>query len=295
MASMAEPVVGLFTQHSARCWLASMAALLEVGEADLANLGRWSPTTSKGYVRTATEVVMRVQVTVAQRLRRDFGGPVEAIAGEQAAYLDLRRELIRRCHPEDVITTHLDEMQAWTAQLVCAVPPEPACVAAQVPVLTDAGERAVDAAEEPSEADEEADVVAAAPPTPPCVPPAEAEERPQLPVADEVSGPRSPATWCLCRSPTGGACTALAGAPGTRGCIICALSSSGTPSRGRSRTTTFAGSAGGPGGRRRTRTRPSPRRSPRKTRCRCSWTTRWSCSRRRCSGSSELYVFMVQV
>ena len=87
MPALGEPVVGLFTQHSARCWLASMAALLEVSEADLSYLGRWSPSTSKNYVRTATEVVMRVQATVAVRLRRDLANAGAPIAGEQAAYL----------------------------------------------------------------------------------------------------------------------------------------------------------------------------------------------------------------
>jgi len=35
LTEMAEPMVDLFTQYSARCWLASMAALLRVPEADL--------------------------------------------------------------------------------------------------------------------------------------------------------------------------------------------------------------------------------------------------------------------
>jgi len=81
LQSIAAPVVGLFTQHSARCWLASMAALLEVSEADLGYLGRWAPTTSKLYVRTATEVVIRVQEQVAQRVRRELAGPAEALTG----------------------------------------------------------------------------------------------------------------------------------------------------------------------------------------------------------------------
>jgi len=117
LREIAEPVVGLFTQHSARCWLASMAALLEVSEADLSYLGRWSPTTSKGYVRTATEVVIRVQEQVAVRLRRDLGGPVEEVAGERSAYLEMRRELLRRSFAEVDISDQLDALQAWTAQL----------------------------------------------------------------------------------------------------------------------------------------------------------------------------------
>jgi len=189
MVSMAEPVVGLFTQHSARCWLASMAALLEVGEADLAFLGRWSPTTSKGYVRTATEVVMRVQETVARRLRQDFRGPVEAIAGEQAAYLELRRELIRRCHPEDVITEHLDEMQAWTAQLVGTAVLEPSFLADPVQEKPEDVDELEDAAAgDPGEHDVDEECGAASP-TPPAVPVPEAEGPPQLPVSESSGGP----------------------------------------------------------------------------------------------------------
>jgi len=189
MVSMAEPVVGLFTQHSARCWLASMAALLEVGEADLAYLGRWSPTTSKGYVRTATEVVMRVQETVARRLRQDFRGPVEAVAGEQAAYLELRRELIRRCHPENIITEHLDEMQAWTAQLVGEALSEQRVYVHSRPEVQ-AGPGVAEEVDGGSL--EEHEVVGracSAPPTPPVEPVLEAEEPPQLPVAEASGGP----------------------------------------------------------------------------------------------------------
>jgi len=184
MTSIAEPVVGLFTQHSARCWLASMAALLEVSEADLSYLGRWSPTTSKGYVRTATEVVMRVQETVARRLRRDLEGPVETIAGEQAAYLELRRELIRRCHPENVITEQLDAMQAWTAQLACASSTALPFRAMPGPEAPAAGEEEEDAADGLSDDRAEDGGVLAAPPTPPAEPVGEAEEPPRLPVSD---------------------------------------------------------------------------------------------------------------
>ena len=122
MSEMAAPVVGLFTQHSARCWLASMAALVGTPEADLSYLGRWSPTTSKGYVRTATEVIMRVQASVAARLQRDLENAGAEITGEQAAYLELRRELLSRRFDEEAIDAQLDAMQAWTVQLADAAP-----------------------------------------------------------------------------------------------------------------------------------------------------------------------------
>jgi len=125
MRTMGEPVVGLFTQHSARCWLASMGALLQISASDLDYLGRWSPTTAKGYVRTATEVVMRVQDTVARRVRRDLIMSAEHLAGEQAAYLEMRRELLKRNFTEELIDSQLDELQAWTAQLVSDAPELP--------------------------------------------------------------------------------------------------------------------------------------------------------------------------
>jgi len=56
-------------------------------------------------------------VAVANRLRQELRGTVEAYTGEQAAYLELRRELILRCFGEEVITSHPDALQAWTVQL----------------------------------------------------------------------------------------------------------------------------------------------------------------------------------
>jgi len=187
MPTMGEPVVGLFTQHSARCWLASMAALLEISEADLSYLGRWSPSTTKSYVRTATEVVMRVQETVAKRLRRDLSGPGAAIAGEQAAYLELRRELLKRHFEEADIADQMDSLQAWTVQLAdAAVSTEKA----------DLGEGPAcptpDVEEDDEDVDPEADadeVRMEAPPTPPAEPAGLPVAVPVLPVAPTPEGP----------------------------------------------------------------------------------------------------------
>jgi len=201
MKIMGEPVVGLFTQHSARCWLASLAALVRVPEADLSFLGRWSPTTAKGYVRTATEVVMRVQSTVARRIRLDLAALVDPVVGEQAAYLEMRRELLRRNFSEAQIDGQLDELQAWTVQLaadVQAVPGEPARFDDEelkdVPEA-DVGadhveDRELDDAERPP-----------APPTPPLPQKEEPEEQPPLPVLDEHPGlPESGYVVSLSRS-----------------------------------------------------------------------------------------------
>jgi len=187
MRAIGEPVVGLFTQHSARCWLASMAALLQVSESDLAYLGRWSPTTAKGYVRTATEVVMRVQVTVARRVRRDLAVFADPLAGEQAAYLEMRRELLKRNFGEELIDGQLDELQAWTAQLVSDAP--------ELPVMLLRGDEkapldGVDGEEVEAQEDVEAEeaVLLPAPPTPLVVVDAEREPGPPLPVQDTPPG-----------------------------------------------------------------------------------------------------------
>jgi len=191
LQGIAEPVVGLFTQHSARCWLASMAALLEISEADLAYLGRWAPTTSKVYVRTATEVVIRVQERVAQHIRRDLEGPAEAVTGERSAYLELRRELLRRSFAEADISDQLDSLQAWTAQLAgdpvaVAGPQEP------LPGLDDAAAEETDEDAEAHENDVEDTASEAeeqgAPPTPPVEPEEPSGSAPPLPLESQPGG-----------------------------------------------------------------------------------------------------------
>jgi len=189
LQTLGEPVVGLFTQHSARCWLSSMAALVQVPEADLSYLGRWSPTTAKGYVRTAIEVVSRVQSVVARRLRADLGSGSSVLLGEQSAYLEMRRELLRRKFEEKQIDDHFDELQAWTAQLA-AERQEGAClwsapvsgIACPVESLP-LGEVAADE----DEAVEERGPAAS--PTPPCLPAEAALVAPPLPVEDASQGP----------------------------------------------------------------------------------------------------------
>ena len=189
MPVLGEPIVGLFTQHSARCWLSSMAALLQVPEADLAYLGRWSPTAASGYVRTATEVVMKVQSTVARRLRRDFGGPVDAMIGEQAAYLEMRKELLRRNFGEQVIDDQLDLLQAWTGQLAVSVVgesvgPDPVGIMHGVLEVCAPEEEEL-SMEEPGPSEKRS----AAPPTPPVDPVAAGSEPLVLPVREDPSAP----------------------------------------------------------------------------------------------------------
>jgi len=185
MTALGEPIVGLFAQHSARCWLSSMAALLQVPEADLAYLGRWSPSAAKGYVRTATEVVMKVQSTVARRLRGDLGGPVVNMVGEQAAYLEMRRELLRRSFGERAIDDQLDALQAWAAQLATPIAGGSAgselLEVAHVVLGVDVPEELGAAAEVP---DPEAERLAASP-TPPLVPEEVGSVPPPLPVRED--------------------------------------------------------------------------------------------------------------
>jgi len=189
MPTLGEPVVGLFTQHSARCWLASMGALLQVSESDLSYLGRWSPTTTKTYVRTATEIVLRVQETVAVRLRRDLDSAGAAIVGEQSALLEMRKELVKRSFSEEDIADQMDAFQAWTAQLADApFPPERPCgpVSAGWPEGLEDEE---DADLTPADGGEPEEVSAAASPTPPAVPAIVPSGAPVLPVEASPAGP----------------------------------------------------------------------------------------------------------
>jgi len=189
MPVMGEAVVGLFTLHSARCWLPSLGALAGVPEADLSYLGRWSPTTTKGYVRTATEVILRVQAEVARRLRQALSGPVEDVTGERAAYLEMRRELLRRGFSPQLIDGQFAEMELWTLQLAAAVPLEK-----YLPVVTKASAVAsgAAAAESEAEAGEEVEgdgAALVAPPTPPKLLDAEVPGPSALPIADADTGP----------------------------------------------------------------------------------------------------------
>jgi len=188
MTVLGDAVVGLFTLHSARCWLPSLGAILGIAEADLSYLGRWSPSTTKGYVRTATEVVMRVQSDVALRLRRDLAGPAGAVAGEQAAYLEMRRELLRRGFGATIIDEQFDYMQAWTEQLSEMVPLE--LGAPGTPVQPGA-EQVTEECEKAATGGEErgaASALDAAPPTPPAMPGLVTSSPPPLPLEDVEPG-----------------------------------------------------------------------------------------------------------
>jgi len=177
-----------------------MAALAEVSEADLSYLGRWSPTVSKGYVRTATEVVARVQGTVSARVRRDLDGASGDIIGEQSAYLDLRRELLRRGHDELMIDEQFASMFAWTLQLADSFVLPELCFSSEVaaplePVAAEAPPCAAGA-----RPDQEAGVGGEAPPTPPVREEAPAAELPPLPVEDIPGPPASGYVVSLSRS-----------------------------------------------------------------------------------------------
>jgi len=189
LQALGEPVVGLFTQHSARCWLTSLAALMQVPEADLAFLGRWAPSSAKGYVRTATEVVLKVQTAVAFRLRAELLSPTDALLGEQSAYLEMRRELRRRLYEEKVIDAHFDELQDWTVQL--ALEPSERLPPLGLPFAGSAGvepEEAIMKECEGVEAEGDGEGVPASP-TPPCAGPVAVCAIPPLPLEEPATGP----------------------------------------------------------------------------------------------------------
>jgi len=166
-----------------------MAAPLQVSEADLSYLGRWSPTTTKSYVRTATEVVMRAQETVATRLRRDFDRAGAAIVGEQSAFLEMRRELIKRRFAGDDIADQMDAFQAWTAQLADAPVSADPCMPLGGLEVPGTAEDDEDGDATPAEEEEPCEVSAEAPPTPPAEPASSQAAAPVLPVAPSPEDP----------------------------------------------------------------------------------------------------------
>ena len=113
-----EEYLALFTQHSGRCWLPSMAALLGVGGSDLDYLGRWRPSTSKTYVRTALQVVANIQTRVAEQVRRELADGQAELLGEDAAYLELRKELLRRGRDLQQIEQQEALFRAWTSRVL---------------------------------------------------------------------------------------------------------------------------------------------------------------------------------
>jgi hypothetical protein len=123
MEEIAELIVGLFTQHSPRCWLPSMAALQQIEGSDLAYLGRWAATAASTYVRTATEVILRIQSTVARRIREGLQGSEGPYLGEEAAAIELRRVLQSRGLGGAPVEEQLRLLDAWTRDLAGAAAP----------------------------------------------------------------------------------------------------------------------------------------------------------------------------
>jgi len=131
---------------------------------------------------------MRVQDAVARRLRRDLVVTADPMVGEQAAYLELRRELLRRNCREELIDSQLDELQAWTAQLASTFPVDPGALVrpaaeGEYHELEDTEE-----ADDPKDNGDEEDVLPPAPPTPPLKPEEVVEQPPPLPVSDVPQG-----------------------------------------------------------------------------------------------------------
>jgi len=118
----AAPLIPLFTQHSGRCWLSSMAALLGVDETRINYLGRWSPSTARTYIRTASEVIKGVQAEVAGRVRRDVAAGDGVLLGEEQASQALGIELEKRGIPTEEISRVLSALAAWSRELLAGQP-----------------------------------------------------------------------------------------------------------------------------------------------------------------------------
>ena len=63
----------IWTGHSERNGLTSMAAALGVKKPDRNFLGRWRTDPAEGYVRTARAIVMKIQTRTALVMRRQYG------------------------------------------------------------------------------------------------------------------------------------------------------------------------------------------------------------------------------
>ena len=90
------------------------------GAVPAASRGRWCPTTASGYVRTASEIILRIQSTVAGRIRKDVAHAEGELLGETAAYLDTRKELTRRGYAEVNIEAEKAKLLTESKQTSCS-------------------------------------------------------------------------------------------------------------------------------------------------------------------------------
>ena len=95
-----DGVQGFWSGHSDRPTLTSWASILGHPGEHIEMIGRWSPSSSEEYIRTAKTTVLRLQASVAKAIRE---AGQEDILGEAALADQLDAYLTERGIPSELI------------------------------------------------------------------------------------------------------------------------------------------------------------------------------------------------
>lgn len=114
-----------WTEHSERNGLISLAALAGFRQEEVKVLGRWSPTSSEAYIRTAQVIVERVQSFVASQVRSSFLGP--DVFGEHHLLGSFEVHLIAAGWEESVVESAVGHLRLFGSSpgrfLAASAPP----------------------------------------------------------------------------------------------------------------------------------------------------------------------------
>jgi hypothetical protein len=105
-----DGVQGFWSGHSDRPTLTSWASILGHPGEHIEMIGRWSPSSSEEYIRTAKTTVLRLQASVAKAIRE---AGQEDILGEAALADQLDAYLTERGIPSELIFEQLTSLMAW--------------------------------------------------------------------------------------------------------------------------------------------------------------------------------------
>ena len=105
---LGDSMAGAFTGHSERCSLPSLAATLGMPKAERDFLGRWSPSGSDEYVRSAKVVMRR---TIEKVVEAATAQGAYATTDESEAFETLGKKMTRTGRDKDEVTAEVEEVK----------------------------------------------------------------------------------------------------------------------------------------------------------------------------------------
>ena len=113
-----KELVDLFSEHSPRCVLPSIAILIETDEAKRNCLGRWKPSGAEDYVRTYRTVVSSIQVRSAMAMRQGTSEVCKEwdVLDRAKRHLKERRNLNEAC-AQVIVDSWQKELSNFTVSL----------------------------------------------------------------------------------------------------------------------------------------------------------------------------------